>query len=105
MATLQELIAQKEALDQQIAEAQLQAKADGIAKIRALMAEHGLTVADLSEGRASGKASGKTTAGKGKGQKVAPKYRDPETGKTWTGRGVAPKWIAGKDREAFVIKR
>ena len=98
MATLQELIAQKEALDQQIAEAQLQAKADGIAKIRALMAEHGLTVADLSEGRASGKS-----AGKGKGQKVAPKYRDPESGKTWTGRGVAPKWIAGKDREAFFI--
>ncbi len=62
------------------------------------MTEHGLTVTDLSEGRASGKSTGK-----GKGQTVAPKYRDPETGKTWTGRGVAPKWIAGKDREAFVI--
>ena len=98
MATVQELIAQKEALEQQIVEAQRQAKADGIAKIRALLAEHGLTVADLSEGRARDK--GKTN----KGQKVAPKYRDPETGKTWTGRGVAPKWIAGKDREAFVIK-
>jgi DNA-binding protein H-NS len=98
MATLQEMIAQKEALEQQIAEAQRQAKADGIAKVRNLMTEHGLTVADLSEGRASGKS-----AGKGKGQKVAPKYRDPETGKTWTGRGVAPKWIAGKDREAFLI--
>ena len=103
MTTVQELIAQREALDQQIAETQRQAKADGIAKIRALMTEHGLTVADLSEARASGKASGKTTAGKGKGQKAAPKYRDPETGKTWTGRGVAPKWIAGRDREAFLI--
>ena len=100
MTTIQDLIAQKEALDRQIADTQSQAKADGIAKIRALMTEHGLTVADLSEGRASGKS-----AGKGKGQKVAPKYRDPESGKTWTGRGVAPKWIAGKDREAFVIKR
>ena len=98
MATLQELIAQKEAREQQIIETQRQAKADGIAKIRALMTEHDLTVADLSEGRASGKP-----AGKGAGQKVAPKYRDPETGKTWTGRGVAPKWIAGKDREAFLI--
>ena len=98
MATLQELIAQKEALDRQITEAQLQAKADGIAKVRELMTEHGLTVADLYEGRSSGKS-----AVKGKGQKVAPKYRDTETGQTWTGRGVAPKWIAGKDREAFVI--
>lgn len=99
MATLQELIAQKEALDRQIAEAEHQARAGAIAKIRALMAEHGLTVSDLSEGRASGKS-----AGKGKGQKVTPKYRDPETGNTWTGRGVAPKWIAGKDRETFLIK-
>ena len=99
MATVQELIAQREALDQQIAETQRQAKVDGIAKVRALMTEHGLTVADLSEGRVSGKS-----AGKGKGHKVTPKYRDPETGKTWTGRGVAPKWIAGKDREAFLIK-
>jgi DNA-binding protein H-NS len=96
MTTLQELIAQKEALERQIAEAERQGKADGIAKVRALMTEHGLTVADLSEGRASGKSTGK-------GQKVAPKYRDPESGKTWTGRGVAPKWIAGKDREAFRI--
>jgi DNA-binding protein H-NS len=99
MATVQELIAQRAALDKQIAEAQLQAKADGIAKVRELMTEHGLTVADLSDGRASGKS-----AGKGKGQKVAPKYRDPDTGKTWTGRGVAPKWISGKERDAFLIK-
>ncbi len=60
------------------------------------MTEHGLTVTDLSEAREAGKSAGK-------GQKVAPKYRDPESGKTWTGRGVAPKWIAGKDREAFLI--
>jgi DNA-binding protein H-NS len=61
------------------------------------MTEHGLTVADLSQTRTAGKA------GKTSGKKVAAKYRDPETGKTWTGRGVAPKWIAGKDREAFLI--
>ena len=97
MTTIQELIAQKEALDRQIVEAKRQAKANGIAKVRELMAERGLTIADLSEGRASGKSTGK-------GQKVAAKYRDPESGKTWTGRGVAPKWIAGKDREAFLIR-
>lgn len=100
MATVQELIAQKDALDRQIAEAQRQAKADAIAQIRELMTAHGLTVADLSlPGTGKGK-KGKTTVGR----KVAPKYRDPETGKVWTGRGVAPKWIAGKDREAFLIK-
>jgi len=35
--------------------------------------------------------------------KVAPKYRNPATGQTWTGRGKAPKWIDGKDRAKFLI--
>jgi DNA-binding protein H-NS len=35
--------------------------------------------------------------------KVAAKYRDAETGQTWTGRGKAPKWIEGKDRTPFII--
>lgn len=37
------------------------------------------------------------------GSKVAAKYRDPETGATWSGRGKAPKWIAGQERDKFVI--
>ena len=99
MATLQELISRKATLEREIHEAQQQVRADGIAKIRALMTEHGLTVADLSFPSTGRGKTGKSAAGK----KVAPKYQDPETGKTWTGRGVAPKWIAGKDREAFLI--
>ena len=66
MATVQELIAQKEALERQIAEAQRQAKADGIAKVRALMTEHGLTVADLSSpapARASRQEQGRSEGG------------------------------------------
>ena len=32
------------------------------------------------------------------------KFRDPKSGKTWTGRGKPPLWIAGaKDRQAFLI--
>jgi len=39
---------------------------------------------------------------------VAPKYRDNETGKTWTGRGKAPTWLAtkmaaGATKESFKI--
>ncbi|OYD73670.1 UNVERIFIED_ORG: DNA-binding protein H-NS [Burkholderia sp. CF145] len=35
----------------------------------------------------------------------APKYRDPATGATWSGRGPAPAWLAGaKDRTAFLIE-
>src|SRR5689334_15177943 len=43
-----------------------------------------------------------------KGKTAAPKYRDPATGETWSGRGAPARWIAayekqGKKREAFLI--
>jgi DNA-binding protein H-NS len=31
-----------------------------------------------------------------------PKYRDPVTGATWSGRGRVPQWIAGLDRDRFL---
>jgi DNA-binding protein H-NS len=34
----------------------------------------------------------------------APKYRDPDSGATWSGRGKAPAWFAlAKDRSAYLI--
>lgn len=37
--------------------------------------------------------------------KQPPMYRDPETGKTWSGRGPAPQWLAGQeDRSQFLVK-
>jgi len=40
--------------------------------------------------------------------KPAPKYRDPITGATWTGRGMHPRWMraaiqAGKSPDDFLI--
>ena len=68
-------------------------------KIRKLIEEHALTGADLF-------GSGKGRRGKsaGTGIKVAPKYRNPATGETWTGRGKPPKWIQGQNRDSFLIK-
>ena len=31
------------------------------------------------------------------------RYRDPETGRTWTGFGRPPDWIRGKDRGPFRV--
>ena len=31
-----------------------------------------------------------------KGRKVVPKYRNPDTGDTWSGRGRKPKWLEAK---------
>ena len=38
------------------------------------------------------------------GGEGALEFFDPETGETWTGRGRAPRWLDGKDKEAFRIK-
>lgn len=32
-----------------------------------------------------------------------PKYRNPQTGATWSGRGPAPRWIIGQNRARFLI--
>lgn len=86
MASLKELIAQKEALEQEIERTRTQDRADAISKVRALMDEYGLSVADLST-RGPAKTRG------GKGNKVAAKYRNKATGDTWSGRGLQPKWL------------
>ena len=90
MANLADLIAQKAALEKQIAEARRAARSGAIAQIKSLMAEHGLTLADLG-----GKSPQPTshTSKSHKGRKVPAKYRDPVTGTSWSGRGLQPKWL------------
>jgi DNA-binding protein H-NS len=36
--------------------------------------------------------------------RVAAQFKNPEAGETWTGRGRAPRWLDGKDKEQFCIK-
>ena len=94
MTTVAQLLAQKAALEAQIDAARKAENSEAIAKVKALIAEHGLTQQDIFGGAKRGrKASGS----------VAAKYRDPATGATWTGRGKAPKWIEGQDRSLFAI--
>jgi len=89
MSTLADLIAQRAALERQIAEATYSARADAIAQIRTLMGQNGLTAADLVAPATNGRPKG--TRGK-----VSAKYRDPATGVTWTGRGLKPKWLVAE---------
>lgn len=102
MATIKELQAQLADLQRQIAETTQREKADTIAQIKRLMDEHGLTIADISG--SGGKRGRPAGSGGAKGTKVAPKYRDPISGKEWTGRGVAPSWIKDKNRDEFLIQ-
>lgn len=62
---------------------------DRIAEVRALMIAHGLTMSDISQVRSVTSAGAATKAR----APVKPKYRDPQTGVTWTGRGRRPIWF------------
>ena len=95
MTTYKELLQQREALESRIAEARQREISQAVSQVRALVAEFGLTAQDVFP---AGKARSASA-----GNKVAAKYSDPATGKTWTGRGKAPKWIDGKDRAKFMI--
>lgn len=103
MATYKELMAEKEALEARLAEVRANELAGVVEKIQALMAEYGLTVDDIAGKRRRGRP-----AGSGKAASVAeksslpPKYMDPKTGATWSGRGRAPAWL-GKNRNRFLI--
>jgi DNA-binding protein H-NS len=77
-----------------------------VKRIKEAIAEYGLTAQDLgfSRGKATAKPAAKARKnGKPTTVGVA-KYRDPATGKTWTGRGKPPDWIKGvKNRDQFLI--
>lgn len=114
MADLQSLLAQKADLEraQRAIDAQLNGlrqveRNAAIAKIKALMGEHGLTVHDLAGGAQAKRERSHPSAG----TRIAPKYRDPLSGATWTGRGQQPRWMRdainndGKTLESFKINK
>ncbi len=102
MASLQDLLAKRAALEQEIEATQKRERQEAISKVKALMSEYGLTVADLASKTAGSKG------GANKGAKVAPKFRNAATGETWSGRGLQPKWLkaalaSGKKISDFAI--
>lgn len=99
MATLSELLAQKAALDEQISRTRRDERQKAINQVKVLMAEYGLTPADLKV-----RAAKPTRTG----NKVAAKYRNKATGEAWSGRGLQPRWLksaltSGKKLADFAV--
>lgn len=92
-ASYQELLAQRAALEQQIASVRQAEVAEALQSIRALVEAFGLTPQDVFPPATRQRRTAS----------VAPKYRDPATGSTWTGRGKPPAWIRDRDRTQFAI--
>lgn len=114
MPTLEGLLFRREQLraelvnvETHIQMAQAARRNEGIAMVRSLMAEFELTTADLAAPGTSGRLAPAATSSAGRRQ-VMPKFRDPVSGKTWSARGLKPKWLAdaiarGKRLEDFAI--
>lgn len=113
VAQIRQQIASLEAKAQRIAEAESKAS---VAKVRALMDSLGVTIEHL--GAAVSKkvrAAKQSMVGKGvtrskkspsakRAGAGAVRYRDPETGATWSGFGRAPAWLASAaNREDFAV--
>ena len=105
-ASYEELKDAQERLAAQLQARLGEARAEGMAKIVAIVQEFGFTADEMNKALSGKVSAGKRGKGKGTGTKAAPKYRDPVSGSTWTGRGVAPAWIknvAKEDRGQFLI--
>ena len=105
-------------LDKIIAEAERQREArresgkkELVEEFRAKAEAMGLSLEELIGGSAQASRTASKTRKPQKGAPAAApavKYRNPDTGETWSGRGRMPKWIAlaqewGRSREDLAV--
>lgn len=85
---------------------QKQHRGPALESIIKAMLEYDINADDVATAyRAATRASRQTRSK----QPVPPKYRDPSTGQTWSGRGRTPRWLTtaeaqGQHRDTFLIK-
>jgi len=96
---LSDLIARAKARQEELAKEKVAKLRD---KISALVKAEGIGLDEVFGGARGARGS------KARGSKVKPKYRNPATGETWTGRGKRPRWFAaalaaGKKEKDFLI--
>lgn len=100
VAQLREL---QEQVKKELAQREIQERAQAIEKIQAIANSVGASVEELVAGLKTGAKL------KAAGSEVAPRYRNPaDAGQQWTGRGRQPKWVkdwveAGNDIEGLRI--
>jgi DNA-binding protein H-NS len=106
--TYQALMGQVEKLKQQAVRLRQQEVKTVVSEIQEQMKRYNLSTNDLQLGSTI-KVEAPVAQGPKKRQtrrKATPKYQDPVSGVTWSGRGKTPKWITsaqGKQKQDFAI--
>jgi DNA-binding protein H-NS len=96
MATYKQLTAQLEKLHKEVAIAQQNEIAAVIEDIKRTIVDFDLTAEELGFSARRGRPAKKAP--------LPPKYRNPKTGETWSGRGRPPGWLTGRNKERFLIE-
>ena len=95
MTRLVQLLTEFDELRMRQETARKQKRMEIVAEIRRIMVELRISPRELGIGNRPGSGPARPAP--------LPKYRDPVTGETWSGRGREPAWIVGRDRELFRI--
>ncbi|WP_432262803.1 H-NS histone family protein [Cupriavidus sp. TMH.W2] len=104
MSTYKALLAEKVALEAKLEEMRAAEVAGVIAQIQQLMADYELTVEDITVRRRGRPAGSAAKAPKAEKAPLPPKYRNPKTGETWSGRGRAPAWLGAKPQRFLIAE-
>lgn len=93
--SLEQLEAQKASYEKRIAELRQQERDAALQTVRELVTKHKFTAKEISQPPASGHPQPVDA--------VDAKYKNPETGETWSGRGRAPAWLDGANKDQFLM--
>lgn len=104
MSTYQALLAEKAALEAKLVEVRATEVAGAIAQIQQLMANYDLTVEDITVRRRGRSAGSAAKAEKAEKAALPPKYHNPKTGQTWSGRGRPPAWLGAKPQRFLIAE-
>lgn len=95
--SVEELKRQQEEIQRTLDEKTRAEKQEVISQVVNVVRTYNITTEELVEALGGFKV-------KRKGVKATMKYRDPESGAEWSGRGKEPVWLRGRDRNQFLIQ-
>ncbi|MFT3963100.1 H-NS histone family protein [Propionivibrio sp.] len=99
MESYQSILAKISVLHKKASELRESEKKRAVAEMRKLIELYDVKASELFSNAPA--AAGRAVPAPAK-KTAPPKYRDPATGKTWSGRGKRPTWLVG-DKDAYLI--
>lgn len=83
--------------ENQIASEKQQLRADAVAMVQKIIGTFNIQPDELD-------FSGKQKNTRRRGSAGAPKYKNPFTEQTWSGRGRSPKWVSDLEKEGISLQ-